>query len=187
MTANRRKKLIKLRKGQLVILIAPTATVITTFCKKNFNLEECKIISYDEIHKKNLSNNSKDISKAILDGVDEFYDKIKESLHQKNLTIVDSIFLDFDKRNIDFLRRNIFKEIKDLEIVGIVLLRNSDWSIRKKEKRNMNKLSEEQKEEIIKQYDKMVYNYVYGIYDQALNFVYMLENDEIDNVEIKFI
>ena len=51
----------------------------------------------------------------------------------------------------------------------------------------MNKLSEEQKEEIIKQYDKMVYNYVYGIYDQALNFVYMLENDEIDNVEIKFI
>ena len=187
MTANRRKKLIKLRKGQLVILIAPTATGKTTFCKKNFNLEECKIISYDEIHKKNLSNNSKDISKAILDGVDEFYDKIKESLHQKNLTIVDSIFLDFDKRNIDFLRRNIFKEIKDLEIVGIVLLRNSDWSIRKKEKRNMNKLSEEQKEEIIKQYYKMVYNYVYGIYDQALNFVYMLENDEIDNVEIKFI
>lgn len=56
-----------------------------------------------------------------------------------------------------------------------------------REKRNMNKLSEEQKEEIIKQYDKMVYNYVYGIYDQALNFVYMLENDEIDNVEIKFI
>ena len=60
-------------------------------------------------------------------------------------------------------------------------------AVRKKEKRNMNKLSEEQKEEIIKQYDKMVYNYVYGIYDQALNFVYMLENDEIDNVEIKFI
>ena len=58
---------------------------------------------------------------------------------------------------------------------------------RKKDKRNMNKLSEEQKEEIIKQYDKMVYNYVYGIYDQALNFVYMLENDEIDNVKIKFI
>ena len=60
-------------------------------------------------------------------------------------------------------------------------------AVRKKEKRNMNKLSEEQKEEIIKQYDKMVYNYVYGIYDQALNFVYMLENDEIDTVEIKFI
>ena len=60
-------------------------------------------------------------------------------------------------------------------------------AVRKKEKRNMNKLSEEQKEEIIKQYDKMVYNYVYGIYDQALNFVYMIENDEIDNVEIKFI
>ena len=58
---------------------------------------------------------------------------------------------------------------------------------RKKDKRNMNKLSEEQKEEMIKEYDKMVYNYVYVIYDQALHFVYMLENDEIANVEIKFI
>ena len=40
-------------------------------------------------------------------------------------------------------------------------------AVRKKEKRNMNKLSEEQKEEIIKQYDKMIYNYVYRIYDKA--------------------
>lgn len=187
MAENRKNKLITLKKGQLVILIAPTATGRTTFCLKHFNSDICKIISYDDIYKRNLRNNSENVSKAILDVMDEFYNKIKESLLQKNLTIVDSIFLDFDEKYIKFLKKYVFSEIENLEIVGIVLLRSPMWSFEKKQERDMCKLTEEQKEEIIKQYDEMVYNYVYGVYDKALDLVYILEGDEIDNVEIEVV
>lgn len=194
---------IKLYPGQMVFLIAPVATGKTTFCQRHFQKKGCQIISTDENYHEVLEDyqelieEAKTLGKEALEALILEMDtekelrlnqKIKASIQKNQLTIMDGVYIGITQKHIEELKKYGLGEVCPKSMIGIILMREAEWSMEKWAKREGKKrLTKEQIKWIEKQYETFYTNCLYSVYDKALDQIYFLKDDAIDQAQIDFI